>query len=92
MQFAEEGDAVAVTLVEQAATDLGRYIARLHEMGAEKVCLVGGMAGPLGPWLSPWTHTILATPEADAVEGALLMAHGAENGIGNGFSTARETV
>ncbi|WP_443748206.1 BadF/BadG/BcrA/BcrD ATPase family protein [Asticcacaulis solisilvae] len=92
MQFAEEGDAVAVSLVEQSATDLGRYIARLHEMGAEKVCLVGGMAEPLGPWLSPWTHTILAKPEADAVEGAILMAHGGENGIGNGFASARETV
>lgn len=92
MTFADEGDAVAVSLVQQSATDLGRYIARLHEIGAAKVCLVGGMAKPFGPWLSPWTHSILATPEQDALEGALLMAHGAENGIGNGMTPQTVSV
>jgi glucosamine kinase len=83
MQYAEAGDAVAVELVQQSAHDLGRYIMRLHEIGCEKVCLVGGMAEPLSPWLSPWTKSVLAEPEHDALEGALLLAQGAQNGFSN---------
>jgi glucosamine kinase len=81
MKYADEGDQVAVELVLECAHDLGRYIARLHELGAEKVCLVGGMAQPLTPWLSPWTKPILSEPEKDAVDGALLLARGAPNGM-----------
>ena len=81
MQYAERGDLVAVELVQQSAHDLGRYIKRLHEIGCAKVCLVGGMAPPLSPWLSPWTRQVLAEPEHDAIEGALLLAHGMSNGL-----------
>ncbi len=81
MQFAEAGDAVAVALVEQEARDMGRYIARLNEIGAHKVALVGGMAQVLRPWLSPSVHTVLTEPQHDAVEGALLMAQGQPNGL-----------
>jgi len=85
MKYADEGDAIAVRLVQQSAYNLGLYIARLHELGTTKVCLVGGMAKPFAPWLSPWTRSILAEPEHDALDGAILMAHGRENGIGNGM-------
>ncbi|MGA9657666.1 MAG: BadF/BadG/BcrA/BcrD ATPase family protein [Asticcacaulis sp.] len=81
MQYAGEGDAVAVELVEASAQDIGRYLARLHALGAPKLCLVGGMAESLMPWLAPWTRTILTTPEHDAVEGAIMLAHGAPNGM-----------
>ena len=83
MQYAEAGDPVAVELVQQSTHDLGRYIMRLHEIGCEKVCLVGGMAQPFSAWLSPWTKTVLAEPEHDAVEGAILLAQGARNGFGS---------
>lgn len=85
MSYAGEGDTVAVGLVEQSAHDLGRYISRLHELGCAKVCLVGGMSKPFAPWLAPWTKAILAEPENDALEGAILMAHG----MGNGLTTAK---
>lgn len=84
LSYANDGDAVAVALVERAAQDLGRYLHRLNEMGAPKICLVGGMADVLRPWLAPWTHALMTQPEHDAMEGALLMAKGA----GNGFSPA----
>lgn len=86
MLHADEGDSVAVALVEQSSQDLGRYIHRLNELGCTKVCLVGGMAKPMAPWLAPWTASILAEPELDALDGAILMAHGHENGIGNGMT------
>jgi glucosamine kinase len=81
VQYAEAGDPVAVELVQQSAHDLGRYIMRLHEIGCEKVCLVGGMAEPFSPWLAPWTRAVLAPPRQDALEGALLLAHGHGNGF-----------
>ena len=86
MLHADEGDSVAVAIVERSAQDLGRYIHRLNELGCTRVCLVGGMSKPFAPWLAPWTASILAEPELDALDGAILMAHGFENGIGNGLT------
>ena len=81
MGFAETGDAVAVSLVERQAADIGVYVARLGEIGAAKVCLVGGMAKPFAPWLSEATRACLAEPDSDALEGALLLAHGMSSGL-----------
>ncbi len=81
MQYAHAHDSVALQLVEKSAQDLGRYIARLHEIGAQKVCLVGGMAPVFSPYLSSWARSVLAQPEQDALEGAILLAHGASNGL-----------
>ncbi|OYW79888.1 MAG: ATPase, partial [Asticcacaulis sp. 32-58-5] len=81
MSHAAEGDQIAVGIVERAAHDLGKYLTRLNELGAPKICLVGGMSDALVPWLAPWTRTVLAEPEHDAIEGALLLAHGASNGL-----------
>jgi len=86
LSHAQDGDPVAVALVERAAHDLGRHLHRLHTIGAQKICLVGGMAGVLTPWLAPWTRPLLAEPEHDAIEGAIFMARGA----GNGFAPARQ--
>ena len=81
MGFANDGDAVAVALVQHSANDLARYIGRLHAIGADKVCLVGGMAPIFRPWIDPKTRAWLAEPEHDALEGGLLMAHGVSNGL-----------
>jgi len=81
MHHAEKGDGTAVALVEKSAHDIGRYIARLHEIGAKRVALVGGMAPVFTPWLSSWARSVLAEPEHDALEGALLLAHGHSNGF-----------
>jgi len=81
VEYAKAGDPVAIKLVEQSAHDLGRYIIRLHEIGCEKVCLVGGMAQPFSPWLAPWTRSMLAEPENDAMEGAIFLAQGMSNGV-----------
>lgn len=82
MAAADAGDAVAVSLVERQAADIGRYVARLRDIGASKVCLVGGMAPVFAPWLSPATLDALAQPEHDALEGAILIAHGMSTGLG----------
>ncbi len=81
MQHAGQGDPVAVALVEKQAHDMGRYIARLHEVGAHRIALVGGMAPVFKPWLNPVAQALLAEPEHDALEGALLMAQGQPSGL-----------
>lgn len=81
MGFANDGDIVAVSLVQHSANDLARYIGRLHAIGADKVCLVGGMAPIFRPWIDPKARAGLAEPEHDALEGGLLMAHGISNGL-----------
>ncbi len=81
LDYAENGDAVAVQLATNIAIDLGRIIARLHELGAPKICLFGGMAQRLRPWLAPWTASLLTKPKSDALSGALLLAHGAPDGF-----------
>lgn len=81
MQFADKSDAVAVAIVQRSADDLARYINRLHVLGATKICLVGGMASVFTPWLNPSARALLADAEHDALEGAILMAHGVSNGM-----------
>ena len=74
MDFAGNGDPIAVGLVEQTAQDLGIYIDKLRRLGAPKVCLLGGLSGPIRPWMAPWTDNVLATPLHDAVHGAVILA------------------
>ncbi|WP_140986174.1 BadF/BadG/BcrA/BcrD ATPase family protein [Asticcacaulis tiandongensis] len=81
MAHAAKGDALAVTLVQDAAQALGKYIRRLSDLGAPDICLMGGMAAPLTPWLSPWARASLSQPLNDAVDGALQLAAGAPNGL-----------
>jgi glucosamine kinase len=81
MSFANGGDPVAINLVQRSADDLARYINRLHAIGAARICLVGGMAPIFLPWITPQARALLAEAEHDALEGGLLMAHGASNGL-----------
>ncbi|MCR6657953.1 MAG: ATPase [Asticcacaulis sp.] len=81
MEAADAGDPIATGLVRDVADDIGRYIARLSDIGASRIALVGGLAEPILPWLGEEARRLLTPAEQDAVEGALLLAHGADNGL-----------
>jgi len=81
MESAEAGDPIATELVRQVAGDIGRYLGRLRELGASRIAMVGGLADPILPWLSEEASRLLTPAEQDAVEGALLLAHGADTGL-----------
>ena len=81
IEYAENGDPVAVALIEKVAVDLGHYIKRLSDLGAKRICLLGGLAEPLKPWLAPWTKSLLFNPQYDAQYGAILLAKGAPDGL-----------
>lgn len=81
IKYAEEGDPVATDLVRSVASEIGLYLQRLSALGAKQIALVGGLAAPIHPWLSGRDAALLSPPENDAVEGALLLAQGAETGL-----------
>jgi glucosamine kinase len=74
LEHAERRDALGLTLISEAAADAARMIQRLLDHGAPSVCLIGGVAEKLTPWLSPPIRARLATARGDALDGAILMA------------------
>jgi len=60
--------------VETAARDITRIAERLLATGAPRLCLLGGVAGALQPWLPPYIADRIVPAAADATEGAILMA------------------
>jgi len=73
-EHAERGDPVATTLIQAAAGHVETYIDRLAALGAKRIALMGGVAAAIAPWLSPRIGPLLAEPESDALDGALLLA------------------
>lgn len=71
---AAAGDAAALPIVTAAARAVGELVEALGRRGAPRIALVGGLAVPLGPWLSSSTVAWLAPPLRDALDGALLLA------------------
>lgn len=81
LRYAEAGDVVASELVRFVAAEVGLYLQRLKAMGAERIALLGGLAGPILPWLGGRDAALLSPPEGDAVAGALFIAQGVAKGI-----------
>jgi len=73
-EHVEHGDATATMLLREAAEDLTRMIHRLLGTGVGRLCLLGGLAQPIFPWLPPSVRAALAPPKGDAMDGAILMA------------------
>lgn len=74
LAHANAGDAVATAIIAAAAAEADALIARLVALGAPTVALLGGLAGPLTPWLSPHSRHHIVAARADAMDGAILMA------------------
>ena len=79
LEHAGRGDALAREIVEAAAGDVARLIRALRAAGAPSVALVGGLAGPIAPWLPVDARALLVEPKGDALDGALLMARRAHD-------------
>lgn len=74
VDMAAVGDMHATRLVRAAAQSIEEMMRQLMQRGARRVCLTGGLSEAMRPWLAPWVDAVLALPERDAVEGALLLA------------------
>jgi glucosamine kinase len=73
-EHAAQEDHAAVELMQHAARHIDALAARLMELGAERVALMGGLAPHLESWLMPQTRQYLVQPEGDALDGALRLA------------------
>jgi glucosamine kinase len=81
---AAKGDDLAVGILRQAADDAAMLIRRLLELGAPKVAMIGSIFPRLLPWLPEDVKPPLVEPAGDALDGAILMAERALQGIGTG--------
>jgi glucosamine kinase len=73
LQHAGQRDPLGIHLVTEAAAGAAGIAARLLDLGAPALCLFGGLAEPLRPWLPPPIQQAIVPPEADALDGAILL-------------------
>ena len=71
---AERRDALAMPIIMEAAADVARVIARLLELGAPQVAMIGSVFPRLLPWLPPPIAAVCIAPAHDAADGAIRMA------------------
>ena len=86
---AAAGDAIGLGIARQAALGLGRLLQKLRHAGAPRLCLIGGLAKSITPFLSYDSAGLLAPALADAVDGAIFMARMRNTQAGIGVFAAR---
>jgi glucosamine kinase len=74
LSHARKRDPLGVALMEEAASGIGRIATRLLDLGAPGLCLFGGLAEPLRPWMPPTVRDAIVPPASDAMDGAILLA------------------
>ncbi len=74
---AARGEPQALEIVAHAARAIAALARALIRLGAPTLALVGGVAGPLRPYLPADIAERLHTPRHDALDGAILMVGGA---------------
>ena len=74
MRYADDGDPLARRIVRDAAEQIDALARELIQRGAPRVAILGGLAFPIEPWLSPDVQRRLRPSEGDAVAGALHLA------------------
>lgn len=83
-EHASNGDELAIRVLQDAGADAGMLIRRLVELGAPKVAMIGSVFPHLLPWLPDDAKPYPIEPSGDALDGAILMAERALQGIGTG--------
>ena len=74
VSHARKQDAVAIELMQRAASHIDALAARLLSADVRPLALVGGLADAMAPWVSSETRRHLAQPAGDALEGAIALA------------------
>ncbi|HWK35186.1 BadF/BadG/BcrA/BcrD ATPase family protein [Sphingomonas sp.] len=74
MDYAEANDAIARSIVEDAAQHIERFIETIFERGAPRCALAGGLSQRMRPWLRERTVARLSEALGDPLDGALYLA------------------
>lgn len=77
--YANQGDSLGISLLNQTAADIEMWMQALINKGANKICLMGSIAERIQPWLVPPMQQHIAKPQGDAMDGAIAMAQGNHN-------------
>ncbi|MFM5441995.1 BadF/BadG/BcrA/BcrD ATPase family protein [Aeromonas enteropelogenes] len=72
---ASDGDELACQLLDETCTQLAQLLDGMQQLGANRIALLGGIGMRLAPRLARFN---LATPKADALDGAILFAQSEE--------------
>ncbi|MEL3927703.1 BadF/BadG/BcrA/BcrD ATPase family protein [Aeromonas enteropelogenes] len=72
---ASDGDELACQLLDETCTQLAQLLDGMQQLGAHRIALLGGIGMRLVPRLARFN---LATPKADALDGAILFAQSEE--------------
>src|SRR3569623_1179214 len=74
MDYAEAGDEIALSIVEDAVLHVERFLATIFDRGAPRLALAGGLAYRHKPWLRVRTAARIDEALGDALDGALILA------------------
>ncbi|HSI04295.1 MAG TPA: BadF/BadG/BcrA/BcrD ATPase family protein [Myxococcota bacterium] len=74
MDYAENGDEIARSIVSEAAGHVERFIETIYARGATRLSLAGGLSSRMRPWLRARIVDKLSPPLGDPLDGALLLA------------------
>lgn len=74
MDYADNGDEIALSIVRDAALHVERFIETIISRGAPRCVLMGGLAERMRPWLRVRIAAQLQDAMGDALDGALILA------------------
>jgi glucosamine kinase len=74
MDYAENGDEIALSIVRDAALHVERFIETIIARGAPRCVLMGGLSERMKPWLRQRIVAQIDEPLGDALDGALILA------------------
>jgi glucosamine kinase len=89
IEHAAADDPVAIELLQLAGAHVDALAQALVCLGVDRLCLVGGLAGSIEPWLAETTRRHLVAPRGDAVAGALQLARDAAESLHRDFTASR---
>jgi glucosamine kinase len=73
-EHAGKGDPVAARVLQRAVGDLEEALDALKLESGQRLCLLGGLANLVAPYMSPRYQAMLHAPLQDALGGAVMMA------------------
>lgn len=74
LEAAELNDEVAVKIMREGADYMSAVAEKLWETGPSRMSLIGGLSGPLTPWLKPSVAASLSNPISQPEFGAVYFA------------------
>jgi len=91
IEHAADGDPVAIELLQLAGAHIDALAQALVRLGTDRLCLAGGLAGPIEPWLAETTRRHLVVPRGDALAGALQLARDAAESLHRDLTASRSS-